>query len=587
MTAGTNGNLKRHMKTKHTLIPLELVRQPPLVPNINQPSQSSSESTSESIIIPVTESQQQSINQYIRRPPPIRKVEQIDRQVVKMVAKGHHALRIVDEKEFRKLIELVSQCPGYKLPSRKTLSENLMSRVYNEIMDEIKQKVQAVTALSLSTDGWTSRNNESYIAIVAHFIDKESGELQSALLGCINYNERHTSQNLCDFMRNVMAEWQISHKVAAIVSDNAANILSAVRLGEWRSISCFAHTLNLVVQEATKEIADVLAKVKNIVEYFNRSTQGKKKLNATQQQMNLPILKLKQDVQTRWNSTFDMLQRIVQIKEAVISTVALLRSDLTLSETDWAIIEGVLPLLGPFYEITVEISAEKNVTLSKVIIFCNLLRRFLQKHASNNEKIVAVQSALKKGIEERFKEVENHVLYAECTVLDPRFKTRCFKNQRACDIAVQALKRKISVVQLPQSQRENPDIPPSSGDSSAAAGSNSNRTEKKKDSIWDEYDQDMRKITTPDNQLAAGIREFDKYLNEEYLHRTEDPLRWWHERRLLYPHVYAYILKRFCVVATSVPCERVFSATGQILNERRTLLSTNKVSKLIFLHSNM
>ncbi|XP_077301147.1 E3 SUMO-protein ligase ZBED1-like [Arctopsyche grandis] len=487
IAGGSNGNLTRHMKTKHLLIPLTAERQTPILPSLNILQSSQSTCESENIISASSNivDSQQSMTHYIRRPPPVRKIEQIDKQLVKMVAKGHHALRIVEETEFRKLIELVSQCPGYKLPSRKT-----------------KKKVQAAPALSLSTGGWTSRNNDSYIAIVAHFINEET-KLHSVLLGCINYKERHTSQNLCD-----LAEWNISHKVAAIVSDNAANILSAVRLGDWRSISCFAHSLNLVVQEATKKICDVLGRVKNTVEFFNRSTQGKHKLAATQQQMNLPVLKLKQDVQTRWNSTFDMLKRIVQVKDTVIATVALLRPDLTLNEGDWEVIEEVLPLLSPFYEITVEISAEKTG----------------------------------------------------------------FKNQRACEMVVQALRNKIGQVQLVQG--DTPEAVPTSSDASISIPSNKNSC------IWDEYDQEIQKITRPDNQLAAGIRELDKYLNEEY------PLQWWHERRLIYPHVYAYVLKRFCVVATSVPCERVFSATGQVLNERRTLLSSNKVSKMIFLHSN-
>lgn len=76
----------------------------------------------------------------------------------------------------------------------------------------------------------------------------------------------------------------------------------------------------------------------------------------------------------------------MQEKDAVIATVALLRPDLNLNERDWEIIEGVLPLLSPFYEITIEISSEKNVTLSKVIMFRNLIRSFLQKHTSNNVK---------------------------------------------------------------------------------------------------------------------------------------------------------------------------------------------------------
>lgn len=583
IAGGSNGNLTRHMKSKHALIPLVIERQTPIISNSNslESNQTTSESENITSASPRVADTQQSMSQYIRRPPPIRKVEQIDRQVVKMVAKGHHALRIVEEKEMRKLIELVSHCPGYQLPSRKTLSENLMSRVHEELTVEVKKKVQAVSALSLSTDGWTSRNNESYIAIVAHFIDEDT-KLQSALLGCINYNERHTSQNLCDFMKSVMAEWQISHKVAAIISDNAANILSAVRLGEWRSIACFAHSLNLVVQQATTEITDVITQVKNIVEYFHRSTQGQKKLTATQQQMNLPVLKLKQDVKTRWNSTFDMLQRIVQVKDAVIATVALQRSDLSIKEQDWEIIEGVLPLLKPFYEITVEISAEKNVTLSKVIVFCNLLKSFLQRHASNNEKVVAVQSALKKGMEDRFKDIENNILYAECTILDPRFRQRVFKNQRACEVALQGLRHKIGRVQLIQQ-----DIPEPVPNPSEISASSSSGNLNKEESIWDEYDKEINKIIRPDNQSAAGIRELDKYLNEEYLDRKKDPLQWWHDRRQLYPHVYAFTLRRFCIVATSVPCERVFSATGQILNERRTLLSTSKVSKLIFLHNNM
>ncbi|GBP41623.1 PiggyBac transposable element-derived protein 4 [Eumeta japonica] len=414
-----------------------------------------------------------------------------------MIAKGHHALRIV-EVEFRKLIELISQCSGYKLSSRKTLSENLMSSVHNNVMDEVKKKVQAAPAICLRTDGWTSRNNDSYIAIVAHFIDEET-KFHSALLGCINYNERHTSQNLCDFLKNIMAEWNISYKVAAIVSDNAANILSAVRLGEWRSISCFARSLSLAVQEATKEICDVLGRVKNIVEFFNRSTQGKLKLTATQQQMNLPVLKLKQDVQTRWNSTFNMLKRIVQIKDAVIATVAFLRPDLTLNERDWEVI-GVLPLLSRFYEITVEISAEKNVTLSKGIIFCNLLKSFLKNPVSNNTKIFAVQSLLKKGMDDRFKDIENLILYAECTILD-----RGFKNQRAYEIAIQTLRNKIGRVQL--SQRENRDTAEAvstSNVSSIFISSNKNN------SVWDEFDQTIRKITKPDNQLAAGIHKMPK-----------------------------------------------------------------------------
>ena len=126
-------------------------------------------------------------------------------------------------------------------------------------------------------------------------------------------------------------------------------------------------------------------------------------------------------------------------------------------------------------------------------------------------------------------------------ILDPRFRTKAFRNQRACENAIYGLINKIGRVQLLQ-QRENRDTSvaiPTPSDSSASSSS-SNRNENKKDSIWNEYDQEIRKITKPDNQFAAGIRELDKNLNEEYLDRKEDSLQWWHERRpyiLMFTHI--------------------------------------------------
>lgn len=50
--------------------------------------------------------------------------------------------------------------------------------------------------------------------------------------------------------------------------------------------------------------------------------------------------------------------------------------------------------------------------------------------------------------------IENNIPYAECTILDPRFRTRGSKNKRGCEIAEQGFRTKIVRVQLFQ-QREN------------------------------------------------------------------------------------------------------------------------------------
>ena len=35
-------------------------------------------------------------------------------------------------------------------------------------------------------------------------------------------------------------------------------------------------------------------------------------------------------------------------------------------------------------------------------------------------------------------------------------------------------------------------------------------------------------------------------MNEEYLNREINPLKWWLERRTTYPHVYNYVIKFVC-----------------------------------------
>lgn len=45
------------------------------------------------------------------------------------------------------------------------------------------------------------------------------------------------------------------------------------------------------------------------------------------------------------------------------------------------------------------------------------------------------------------------------------------------------------------------------------------------------------------------------------------------------------VKKYLCVMATSVPCERVFSASGNIANCKRSCLLGEKLHKLLFLKS--
>lgn len=144
------------------------------------------------------------------------------------------------------------------------------------------------------------------------------------------------------------------------VSDNAANITKAIKTLKWTHHPCLAHTINLFVRDALKVMKPTVDKVKAIVEFFHRSTTATENLRSTQRQMGMPELKLKQDCVTRWNSTFHMLKRILDSKEAVISTLAVINAHVdALSQEEWDILQEACTVLEPFEQVIVEISAER------------------------------------------------------------------------------------------------------------------------------------------------------------------------------------------------------------------------------------
>lgn len=67
----------------------------------------------------------------------------------------------------------------------------------------MKSLTSTVESACLTTDCWTSRNNESFIAIIIHFIDSEF-ELKSILLDCHSFNSNYTANNLAQEIENVL-----------------------------------------------------------------------------------------------------------------------------------------------------------------------------------------------------------------------------------------------------------------------------------------------------------------------------------------------------------------------------------------------
>ncbi|KAI4803269.1 hypothetical protein KUCAC02_006820 [Chaenocephalus aceratus] len=76
--------------------------------------------------------------------------------------------------------------------------------------------------------------------------------------------------------------------------------------------------------------------------------------------MDMPELRLKQDCVTRWNSTLYMLNRVLESKDAIISTLAFFNAHIdALYQGEWEALQETCTVLEPFEQVTVEISSER------------------------------------------------------------------------------------------------------------------------------------------------------------------------------------------------------------------------------------
>ncbi len=71
--------------------------------------------------------------------------------------------------------------PGYKPLCRQTVSKNLQNR-YKVIRKKIKEILERIKYVALTTDVWKSRTRMSYICLTGHFFDKNY-KYRSIVLG--------------------------------------------------------------------------------------------------------------------------------------------------------------------------------------------------------------------------------------------------------------------------------------------------------------------------------------------------------------------------------------------------------------------
>ena len=112
-----------------------------------------------------------------------------------------------------------------------------------------------------------------------------------------------------------MKEYKVDEQnIVAVVHDNARNMQVAIDKLGWEDVPCFAHTLQLVVTTGLElsQVSRLTAVGRKVVEHFKHSVVAMTSLKDKQQQLNLLQHHLIQDVATKWNSTYFMMERLLE-----------------------------------------------------------------------------------------------------------------------------------------------------------------------------------------------------------------------------------------------------------------------------------
>ncbi len=143
-----------------------------------------------------------------------------------------------------------------------------------------------------------------------------------------------------------------------MVTDNGSNVVKAVKNMGLQRTSCYAHSLNLI--KACEPLHEMRQKVSKVVVTIRQATVMKEKY--VHETLGEKPQRLIQDVD-------QMLETFLELKDAIsllITQTGLDREVGTFGTSFWEVLEQAVMLLQPFYDVTVELSAEKFPTAPQI-----------------------------------------------------------------------------------------------------------------------------------------------------------------------------------------------------------------------------
>ncbi|XP_074482295.1 zinc finger BED domain-containing protein 4 [Sebastes fasciatus] len=516
--------------------------------------------------------------------------KKITKLIAEMLALDLQPSAMVENAGLNRLLEFLQ--PQYSLPPSSYFTSTAIPDMYERVKDVVLTHLKEAEGgvVHFTTSIWVSSQTREYLTLTAHWATYESSVRPhgqdfhcSALLSVSQIDCDHDMHDIPKQLEYLWDSWITSSglKKGFTVTDNNT-IGNTLEDHGHVTMQCFGHTIDLIVSEAIKSqrmVQNLLSIARKICERVHRSAKAKEKLSELQRVHQLPENQLIQDVPSKWRTSFFMLERLVEQKNAIDEMSIECNFREMISCDQWEVMLSVCNALKPF-EVACREMNNRTATLGQVIPLIHILNRKIDLLFDETVGIDNMLRSLKEAMVSKMSATLHDPRYTWATLLDPRYKTSLFTEEEA----EQCKQDLIGELDLSSSTSVAVKPPLPNGCNEAPVSSNASHPSK--DNLWSLMADIRQKIKHEEKPKSSELSVLE-YLEEDILDQSCDPLDYWNLKKFLWPDLAKVAAGYVGCPPSIVPAETLFSTASVncALNQPRPLLEN--MEGLLFLKVNL
>lgn len=327
--------------------------------------------------------------------------------------------RTIENTHFKNLISSLS--PNHKHVSRSIIKGRVKT-LFQQYKAILRNDLKSTPLkLSISTDGWTDQRNRQFMVVTVHFISKEYA-ITDTVLAFKQVPPPHDADAISTFIQTALTDYDTSNKIMSITTDNASNIVKACR--SMPSIKfhvrCFCHVLNLVAGDGLSYFRNLITAIRKNFLTIKQSAALIYQLEKVSAAHHIPFRTVILDQATRWNSTFQMIQRAIYLRIPLVQLTATSTKLDLISPKEWDSADDILRLLDKFYEFTLEFQSSSSANIGSLHVAYRQIDYHLHSFQTANQYLEQNCTTMIHKLQLYYNK-QYHFAIITC-ILDPRVK---------------------------------------------------------------------------------------------------------------------------------------------------------------------